>query len=320
MRHTDNAVSLITNVLKGIFNGDYSDVQRVQLYYHNTESVLISLLNAQRLRLFESDCFSALNKMVELGLLSADIPLFYNEYRKLIDSEWQIDAVSEWSNAHLIHEGLLNRELNISKKNVWFSADKVSRDNTGSYYTPGGFAIEVVHEAIKKYLNANGIGSEREAAQLLARTKFADLSCGCGEFIKAIRIELFKRYSIVPEKVCLNLYGIDIDPIALQITICDLLELTPQDSWHEIISHFILGNPLIDQPDEKDISLKTRLFATGRFYNSDMGIDVNRLFGNTCIDIVVGNPPCPKDRQRRAVVQNTVLLIHLFPPCAPVWL
>lgn len=296
MRQTDDAVSFITNTLKGIFSGDYTDVPMVKLYCHYTESVLISLLNAKRLRLLESDCLAALNKMAELGLLSADIPLFYNEHRKLIESEPQLDTIFDWSNAHLIHEGLLSRELNISEKNVWFSAGKVSRDNTGSYYTPGGLALEVVREAIKKYLNTNGICNETDAARLLAKTKFADLSCGCGEFIKAVRTELLEQYNIKPERVCLNLYGIDIDPIALQITICDLLELAPQDSWREIIGHFVLGNPLIDQPDEKDYTLKTRLFATGRFYNSDMGIDINHLFADTCIDIVVGNPPWEKVR------------------------
>jgi hypothetical protein len=296
MKQTDDAVNFITNTLKGIFSGDYTDVTKVQLYCHYTESVLISLLNAKRLRLLESDCLAALNRMTELGLLSADIPLFYTDHRKFLESESQFDAVSDWNNAHLIHEGLLSRELNISEKNVWFSADNVSRDNTGSYYTPEDLALEVVCEAIKKYLNTNGICNKTDADRLLAKTKFADLSCGCGEFIKAVRTELLERYNIKPERVCLNLYGIDIDPIALQITICDLLELAPEDSWHEIISHFVLGNPLIDQPDEKDYALKTRLFANGRFYNSDMGININRLLADACIDIVVGNPPWEKVR------------------------
>ncbi len=296
MRQTDDVICFITNILKGIFNGNYTDVPKVQLYCHYTESILISLLNAKRLRLLKGDSLTALNKMAELGLLSADIPIFYKEHRKLIEREPQMDWFSDWNNAYSIHEGLLSRELNISEKNVWFSADKVSRDNTGSYYTPSELALEVVREAIKKYLDANGISRETGAARLLAKAKFADLSCGCGEFIKTVRSELLERYCIEPEKVCLNIYGIDIDPIALQITICDLLELASQDSWREIISHFVLGNPLIDQPDEKNLDIKTRLFATGRFYNSDMGININRLFADASIDIVVGNPPWEKVR------------------------
>ena len=170
------------------------------------------------------------------------------------------------------------------------------RPHTGSYYTPSSLALEVVREAIKKYLTTNNICNEADAASLLAKTRFADLSCGCGEFINAVMTELVVQYNIKPEKVCLNLYGIDIDPIALQITICDLLELAPKDSWPEIISHFKLGNPLIDKPDEKDYALKTRLFATGRFYNSDMGVNISDLFADSHIDIVVGNPPWEKVR------------------------
>ena len=270
MKQTDNATNFIVNTLKGIFSKDYTDARKVRLYCHYTESVLISLLNAKRLRLLESDYLTALNKMTELGLLSSDIPPFYNEYRSIIESKLPFDEFSDWRNVHLIHEGLLSRELNISEQNVWFSADKVSRDNTGSYYTPGNLALEVVREAIEKYLNKNETCNKPESARLLAKSKFVDLSCGCGEFIKAVRTELVERYNIELEMVCLNLYGVDIDPIALQITICDLLELVPQNNWSKIISHFVLGNPLINQPDEKDCTSKTRLFATGRFYNSDM--------------------------------------------------
>jgi hypothetical protein len=296
MRQADDAVSYITDTLKGIFNSDYKDVLTVRLYCHFAESVLISLINANRIGLIGSDCLATLNQMVDLGLLSTDIPSFFREYQHLIGDSVQFDAISDWGNAHTIYEYLLSRELNIFEKGIWFSVDKISRNNTGSYYTPSRFALEVVREAIAKYLKANEISSETDAVRLLAETKFADLSCGCGEFIKAVRAELVEQYHIDVEKVSINLYGIDIDPIALQITVCDLLENTPQDSWREVISHFTLGNPLIDQPDEKDFATKTRLFAIGRFYNFNMGISINQLFTGTRIDIVLGNPPWEKVR------------------------
>lgn len=296
MRQTDDAVNFIINTLKNIFSGDYSDVPKVQLYCHYTESILISLLNAQRIGIPFSDCLETLNHMAQIGLLSTDIPAFFNEHTKHIECQPQFYAATEWSNVHSIHEGLLGRELNVAKKDIWFSNDKVTRDNTGSYYTPSNLAHQVVREAVNTYLKVNGIKSESSAAQLFAQTKFADLSCGCGEFIKAIRTELIERYHIAPEVVNLNLYGTDIDPIALQITICDLLETTPKDSWNEIIKHFALGNPLINQPVEKDYALKTRLFATGRYYAADMGINISHMFADANIDIVIGNPPWEKVR------------------------
>lgn len=299
MKNIDNAKSFITNTLKDIFCGDYTDIPRVQLYFHYTESVLISLLNANRLGILNRDSEAycmALNQMVELGLLSSEVPTFLNKHKKIIHDNLRLGDNNEWNNVHSIHEGLLSQELNISEKSVWFSSDKVSRDNTGAYYTPSNLALEVVREAVERYLEANNVKNKDEAQRMLLETNFADLSCGCGEFIKTIQVFLLKQYNIEPEKICLNLYGADIDPIALQITICDLLEIVSRNKWSEIIDHFVLGNPLISLSEEKSLAEKTRLFATKRFYASDMGINTNNLFANVHIGIVVGNPPWEKIR------------------------
>lgn len=297
MKNTDDAVNFITTTLKGIFNGDYTDVTEVQLFSHYAESILISLLNARRIRMLENrDVSAVLQQMVGLGLLSNNITAFWEEHGNIIRNALRFDANAEWDNPHSIHEGLLGRELNNSGKDVWFSPGKISRDTTGSYYTPGNLAIEVVHEAVEKFLNVHGVNTKPEAARLLAKTKFADLSCGCGEFIKAVQKYLYEQYGISFQSSCMNLYGIDIDPIALQVTICDLLKVADKKNWREIIGHFALGNPLINQPNEKGIEEKTRLFATGRYYAFDIGIDMRHLFGNAHIDAVVGNPPWEKVR------------------------
>lgn len=299
MKRTDDAVHLITSTLKGIFANDYSDVPKMHLYSHYAESILISLLNARRLKLLESngtEYAAALERLVSLGLLSSEIASFAAAYPEILVGHLQWDKDTEWDNPHSIHEGLLGRELNTSTADVWFSIGKVSRDSTGSYYTPGELAIEVVREAVEKYLRIHRVTSDSEAAQLLAETKFADLSCGCGEFIKAVQKYLRERYQIAPEAISTNLYGIDIDPIALQITVCDLLEQVPESKWAEIISHFVLGNPLIDQPNEKSLAQKTSLFATGRYYAADTGINMARLFDSAGIDVIIGNPPWGKIR------------------------
>ena len=298
MKHIDDAVIFILNTLKGTLDGDYANVPKVKMYSHYAESILISLLNANRLGIIEGEMDGSvvLSQMVSLGLLSDDIPTFWDEHEHIIRNALKYDEGMEWDNPHSIHEWLLSRELNISDKDIWFAPGKISRDTTGSYYTPDGLATEVVREAVEKYLNIHKVDNKQKAASLLVKTKFADLSCGCGEFIKAIQKYLYSIYGINPKITCMNLYGIDIDPIALQITICDLLEVVDRDKWHKIISHFILGNPLIDQPDEKHITFKTRLFATGRYYAPDMGINIRNMFNNACIDIIVGNPPWEKVR------------------------
>lgn len=298
MTHTEEAVILITDTLKGILKADYSDAPTVHLYSNYLESILISILNARRLKKMEqnADSVAALECMSGLGLLSPEIPAFAVVYKHGITRLLQAAIDTEWGNPHAIHEEFLRRDLNISTTDIWFSAGKVSRDSTGSYYTPSELAVEVVREAVEKYLELHQVYSEDEASRLLSKATFADLSCGCGEFIKAIQNYLAVQYGIMPASIIAHLYGVDIDPIALQITVCDLCEQVPEEQWPDVTRHFVLGNPLINQPDEKGLSEKTRLYATGRFYASEMGIRIDRLFDGAGIDIIVGNPPWEKIR------------------------
>jgi hypothetical protein len=210
MKQTDDAVKYITNTLKGILHGNYAEIPIVQLYSHYTESTLISLLNANRLgmlNLDDEDYSVVLKQIVNLGLLSTEIATFYEEHKAIIQENLQYDNDADWDNPQAIHEGLLSCELNISANDVWFSAGKISRDATGSYYTPSNLAIEVVREAIEKYLNTRKVNSDSDAVLLLSETKFADLSCGCGEFIKAVQKYLLERYQISPENTGAELPG-----------------------------------------------------------------------------------------------------------------
>ena len=299
MKSTEDVMRVILESLNAIFESDYSDVARVYTYSHFIESIQITLINTERLGMHGRDyacCTAALSQMASLKLLSEEVLAFWVAHGKAIWSSLHHNRKTEYTDPHIIHEELLGRELNISESEVWYSPGKSVRDTMGSYYTPRDLAVEVVHEAIERFLCNNYAKSDSEAVRLLTKAKFADLSCGCGEFIKAAQKYLYEHYGIRPEEICENFYGIDIDPIALQITICDLLESVDSRKWSNIINHFTLGNPLIHQPDEKSISTKTRLFSTRRYYASDMGIDMNSVFGNIRLNIILGNPPWEKVR------------------------
>ena len=299
MKQTKDAIHTIIKSLKMIFNSDYSDVARVHSYSHYIESVLITFINARRIGIYGSDyasCSAVLSQMVSLRLLSEGTIAFWEAYGSLILHVLSNDWSSECIDPRSIHEELLGRDLYISEREVWFSPGKTVRDTMGSYYTPSDFAADVIHEAVEKYLRNHYATTKSATVRLLSDAKIADLSCGCGEFIRVAQNYLYERYGIKHEESCVNFYGIDIDPIALQITICDLLETVDCKKWIEIISHFALGNPLIHQSDEKNISTKTCLFAARRYYAADMGIDMNNLFSNIRFDIVVGNPPWEKVR------------------------
>ena len=299
MKSLDDVTNFIIYALKVILGNDFADVPKVQLYCHYIESVLITLINMNKigeLRNGDKWHILALGYMSELGLLANDIVSFFGKYREVIETFFRYETLSEWGEPHSIHEGLLGRELNISKTDIWFSVDKFSRDTTGSYYTPPSLATAVICETIEKYLKINCVDSDLQASRILSNVTIADFSCGCGEFIKGVQNYLEEKYGIDSKQICKNFYGIDIDPIALQVTVCDLLKKTDKTQWREIISHFTLGNPLIDQINEKSFDIKTSLFATKRYYANDFGIDMRGLFQNACIDIIVGNPPWEKIR------------------------
>lgn len=300
MERTDNIENMVTVALKSVMNGKYTDITRVYLYCYCIESVLVSLLNAKRLGMLESYdehcCSNALVQMKSLELLSDDVFAFWEQYKSIVHSNCHFDELAAY-NPLTIHECFLSRELYFSENDVKFVPGKVFRDTTGSYYTPNDLAIEVVHEAVEKYLQINSADSISDAAYLLSTAKFADLSCGCGEFLNAVITFLLEKYSIRPEIACMNLYGIDIDPIALQIAICGLLnKVEDRSKWNTIIGHFTLGNPLISQPNEKSVNIKTRLFAIKRYYSPDMGINISELHNTLRFDVIVGNPPWEKIR------------------------
>ena len=298
MKYNKNE-NFILESLKVIMNNDFSDVTKVYLYSHYLESVLISVTNANRLRFGQGEAIdysSALDRLVTMGLLSSEVADFFSANKTVI-SEHLDGIIDVTQNApYIIHEDLLARELHVNDCDVWFVSGKVTRDTTGSYYTPSDLALEVVREAIEKYLKINQINTKNDATVLLTNATFIDLSCGCGEFFKALINHLSDDFEIERQQIAVNLYGIDIDPIALQIAICDLLEFSDPSIWDDIISHFTLGNPLINQKNERGIDEKAKLFAQKRFYALDMGIDIINFFGSVSIDIVIGNPPWEKVR------------------------
>jgi hypothetical protein len=299
MKQTEEVVRVVIGTLEAIFKSDYSDVAEVFKYSHYIESIQITLINAKRLGFHGHDyagCTDVLSRMVNLRLLSEEIFSFWVTHGKIIRDLLDMHWNSGHGDPQAIHEEMLSRELNISGNEVWYSPGKSVRDTMGSYYTPGDLAIEVVHEAVERFLCNNDANTKSEAVRLLTCATFVDLACGCGEFIRAAQIYLNEQYGIKPEEVCGNFYGIDINPIALQITICDLLEISDSRKWNEIISHFTLGNPLIHQPNEKCMATKTRLFSMRRYYAPDMGLDLGRIFRNTSLNVILGNPPWEKVR------------------------
>lgn len=283
--------SAILELVQKKYNGDYSNIKEVKLFWHNYNYLMFSYVNLRKLN--KKAKVLTLNNLCELNLIPATLLQFEQENKLLISN--QLDKcvnliVSNDCNLSLLREFLLNEELKITQNSVCVNHGKVSRDVTGSYYTPKELAQAVVQksfdDSFSKLMSQNDIHGIR----------IADLSCGGGEFLWATQEYLKTQYQMSYEESAVLLWGFDVDPIALQITICELLSRAKQLNWPDIISHFLLANPLVYTQSEGSFDRKNELFALNRIYAAEMGIDFSAHNNIKDFDIIVGNPPWEKIR------------------------
>ena len=208
-------------------------------------------------------------ELFELGIIPLSLFEFQKENAELLDQRFESIAellAKENCNLSAIRESLLNEDLKVTKESIDINHGKIARDITGSYYTSSELAYGIVEKSFESFPTK---GKFESAYQM----KIADLSCGGGEFIWATQEFLKTHYNISLEESALYFWGMDVDPIALQITLCELLNRANVLDWDLIISHFRLGNPLVSTDKEGDFDCKNKLFALNRIYASQMGCD-----------------------------------------------
>ena len=168
-------------------------------------------------------------------------------------------------------------------KNIVFSNGKNGRDILGAYYTSEKFAYEITKKVFTDYKKKNG----RNVNQLTV----IDNSCGAGEFLIAAIRNISECITDESEYQCIekNIYGYDVDPIAVIIA---RLRIMCETKQNRVNSHIRLGNPLILENGENAIVEKFVAASKGRFYSEIMaiGTEVQQY------DIVLGNPPWEKVR------------------------
>lgn len=286
-----NISSEILDLVQIKFKGDYSNIKEVKLFWHNINYLLFSYANLEKLRKKAKSI--TMNDFGNLSLIPPALLRFENENRFLISS--RLDKcinliVSNDCNLSTLREFMLNEELRITQNSVYVKHGKVLRDITGSYYTPRELAQAVVQRSFDDLLPK--LISQKDMHDI----RIADISCGGGEFLWAVQEYLKSHYQIQFEESSTLLWGFDVDPIALQITICELLSRAEMADWANIISHFLLTNPLVSTQMEGSFDRKNELFALNRIYASEMGIDFSIRNNLKGFDIVLGNPPWEKIR------------------------
>lgn len=271
------------SAIKQKYKGNYVDVPNVLTYWHNMTFLFFSSINHKRLLSRKNDIYA---EMTALGLMPEYLCKFYKANKTIIEKS--IDAaLEEYSainvNINSMRQDLLNIGLDFTDAGVELFFDKVSRDNTGAYYTPREFASEI----IKKSFDYRKFDASRDY-------HIVDFSCGGGDFFFAVMEYLEEKYGIKKNVSVKWLYGIDIDPIALQTCIVNLLAYADQKDWKSVISHFTFGNPLVMSSGEYSEEEKNALFATRRLYS--IGLGMPESFFDRSFDVVVGNPPWEKIR------------------------
>lgn len=171
-----------------------------------------------------------------------------------------------------IYQGFLAGDFVLGDNGVSFDRGKNNRDILGSYYTQESFAFEIAKKTIADYSKENDN----------VNIKIADYACGGGAFLVAA-CKVCRENKMVPE-----IYGCDVDPVAVLITRFRLLKEAGMQAGG---SRILLGNPLLRNSSEADILSVFKCAVTGRFYNIQMGIIPQKD-----MDIIVGNPPWEKIR------------------------
>lgn len=285
--------------------------------YNKVNYVIITVANYYRLTpVMNANLVVGLSEIYEI-LFNVDfvkqeeveyITGFINENNDILNDLVEVirDSKAEY-NIYDLYEELLALDITVSNSRYCVVRENKARDRAGAYYTSKEFASKVVKKTMVEYLSrklslnpyqvqAYIDNKDDKIIEILKTSKYTDLSCGTGHFIIPL-IEFISN--IISERdilksVLLNIYGFDIDYIALQIIKAELV-LYCQDMCFikSINSNFVLGNTLIDYNVENYME-KIRLVSQGYIYHMNLGINQKKY--NEFFDVIIGNPPWEKIR------------------------
>lgn len=281
--------SVMLEITRSKFGSDFHDIKKVKIFWHNLTLLYFAKAVCKQLSSSRHSC--SLNTLAQMNLIPDDLLSFERQNEAfLCHYGFFMDSSGYNINLAILRECLLSIDLCIKQDKITLKQGKVTRDTTGSYYTPGALAKAVVSKAFKN----------TEILEHLQNTKYsiriADFSCGGGEFFNAAQEYLLEEKQVPYSVSATFFWGTDVDPIVMLITVSNILSQADYDDWRTISSHFHLGNPLVSTSAEGNLRVKHDMFALGRFYAPAMGMDFNKNAFLVPFDVVLGNPPWEKIR------------------------
>ena len=292
----------ITTTISEIFRGDFRRICEVKKAVLHLEAIYFCHGTCYLLKRENMPIKDQLALYQRIELIPQSTTEFFENNRECIINNWPEESALA-AKPEILYDALLASEFCVQPERVGYKIDKVSRDIAGAYYTSSDFSAQITYRAIESYMDRKrrrAIDSNSFACcNEYENITFLDYSCGCGEFLLAV-IQYFDNHVLgySRKKLATQLRGVDVNPIALMITIARIVSAVEAEDdenlLREVAKNFIVGNPLLHSDKIAPLEVRFDNFALNRLYAETEGINCLELEQQNLV--VLGNPPWEKLR------------------------
>ena len=292
----------ITTTISEIFRGDFRRICEVKKAVLHLEAIYFCHGTCYLLKRENMPIKDQLALYQRIELIPQSTTEFFENNRECIINNWPEESALA-AKPEILYDALLASEFCVQPERVGYKNDKVSRDIAGAYYTSSDFSAQITYRALESYMDRKrrrAIDSDSFACcNEYENITFLDYSCGCGEFLLAV-IQYFDNHVLgySRKKLATQLRGVDVNPIALMITIARIVSAVEAEDdenlLREVAKNFIVGNPLLHSDKIAPLEVRFDNFALNRLYAETEGINCLELEQQNLV--VLGNPPWEKLR------------------------
>lgn len=292
----------ITTTISEIFRGDFRRICEVKKAVLHLEAIYFCHGTSYLLKRENMPIKDQLALYQRIELIPQSTTEFFENNRECIINNWPEESALA-AKPEILYDALLASEFCVQPERVGYKIDKVSRDIAGAYYTSSDFSAQITYRALESYMDRKrrrAIDSDSFACcNGYENITFLDYSCGCGEFLLAV-IQYFDNHVLgySRKKLATQLRGVDVNPIALMITIARIVSAVEAEDdenlLREVAKNFIVGNPLLHSDKIAPLEVRFDNFALNRLYAETEGINCLELEQQNLV--VLGNPPWEKLR------------------------
>lgn len=292
----------ITTTISEIFRGDFRRICEVKKAVLHLEAIYFCHGTCYLLKRENMPIKDQLALYQRIELIPQSTTEFFENNRECIINNWPEESALA-AKPEILYDALLASEFCVQPERVGYKIDKVSRDIAGAYYTSSDFSAQITYRALESYMDRKrrrAIDSDSFACcNEYENITFLDYSCGCGEFLLAV-IQYFDNHVLgySRKKLATQLRGVDVNPIALMITIARIVSAVEAEDdenlLREVAKNLIVGNPLLHSDKIAPLEVRFDNFALNRLYAETEGINCLELEQQNLV--VLGNPPWEKLR------------------------